>query len=144
MAKVIYDKNGIRIEEFDCGKEGTCYELNLIGEDKLGYFDGEKRKMFREEEMKELVADLVGLRIGREKSEDKVKLIRRRESYKSFIALAERLKEIELTSNQIEELLDIYYENTDSAHTYGSQRNADFAYESLQQVKEDLREGDLK
>ena len=148
MAKVIYEKHGIRIEEFDCGKEGTCYELNLVGEDKLGYFDGEKRKRFRKEEMQGLVADLVELRIGKEKSgksENKVKLIRRRESYKRFIAFAEELRTtIELTSKQVEILLDIYYNTMNDAHAYGSIRNADLAYESLQQVKEDLRKGDLK
>ena len=147
MNETIYEKNGIRIEKYICYEEDIqleerCYQLELASEPLIA--EGSAQRTYTTEEMKELVADLVELRIGKEKSSDKIKLIRRRESYKCFVTMAKRLKEIELTSKQIEELLDIYYESMDSAHAYGSERSADFAYESLQQVKEDLKGGALK
>lgn len=140
MRKKIYEKNGICIEEFSCGKVGTCYELNLVGEDRLDYVNGDTQRRFTEKEMKELVADLVELRIGREKSDNKVKLIRRRKSYKAFMELATGWKTmIELSSDAVGSLLDSNYQMLDKMQAFGSRRNASLAYESLQQVKEDLR-----
>ena len=144
MSKVIYEKDGVRIEH-DRGTAAVCYRLKLETEPRIYVPMGTAIRTYTTKEMQELVADLVELRIGREKSEDKVKLIRRRESYKMFASYAEMLKhEIDLTNKQIEQVLDVYYNNMDIAHAYGSQRNADFAYESLQQVKEDLKGGVMK
>jgi len=145
LKKVVYDKNGIRIDRYDCGTAGVCYQLNMESDaSMLGVINKTIiQRSFTTEEMKELVADLVELRIGREKSDDKVKLIRRRKSYKMFASYAEKLKtEVGLTSEQIEKLLDIYYANMNEAYAYGSERNANLAYESLQQLKEDLRRGE--
>lgn len=73
MNEVIYNKKGVSIEKFDCGTAGICYQIELINEDRLGFTIGIAQKRFRGEEMKELVADLVELRIGKEKSDNKVK-----------------------------------------------------------------------
>lgn len=144
MTKVIYKKEGVSIVQYNCGIAGVCYELRMESDGKE-WERLESIRRFTTEEMKDLVADLVELRIGREKSKDKVGLIRRRKSYKWFEAFAKQLKtEFELTSNQVEMLLDTWYHSMNEANAYGSQRNADLAYESLQQVKQDLKEGELK
>ena len=152
MNEIIYEKDGIRIEEYTCySKENfevgnKCYQIEM----EIDVNDRNRavpRRRFTGEELRELVADLVELKIGREKSEkskDKVKLIRRRDSYKRFACYAEELKTIiEVTNKQVEMLLDVYYHSMDEVHAYGSRRTADLAYESLQQVKEDLKEGVL-
>ena len=142
MDEVIYEKNGIRIEKYNCGTAGVCYRLKLETELGIHVPMGTAIRSYTTEEMKELVADLVELRIGREKSNDKVKLIRRRKSYKEFMSLAEQFKAEGFSSKQIEIVLETSYIGMDNAHAYGSERNANLAYESLQQVKEDLKRGE--
>lgn len=133
---VIYVKKCFGIEK--CKRiERDCYRLlaKTISNDMW-----EAIEEFTVEEMKELVADLVELRIGRKKSGEKVKLIRRRKSYIRFMDLAKALQtKLEVSNEKICDVLDIHVLVMDEVQAFGSQRNASLAYESLQQVKEDLR-----
>lgn len=139
MEKKIYEKYGISIEKYNCGIAGVCYSLEMEDRKISPRIETAERR-YTTEEMKELVGDLVALRIGRKKDEGKVKLIRRRKSYKAFMELATGWKiMIELSSDAVGVLLDSNYQMLDKMQAFGSQRNANLAYESLQQVKEDLR-----
>ena len=75
MTEVIYEKKGIKIERYECGAAGICYELELESEPETASISVSTVRRFTTEGLKDLIADLVELRIGREKSEEKVRLI---------------------------------------------------------------------
>ena len=59
MEKIIYDRNGVKLERYDCGTAGICYRLYI--ESDASTPKVVTNRSFTTEEIRKLVADLVDL-----------------------------------------------------------------------------------